>query len=238
MGKRLRQQRAGKGSPTYRSPKHIHPGPARYPPLSNETYKGKIVELLHDPGRYVPLARVVLENGVEFLTPAAEGSYVGQIIEVGPNAKPEPGNILPIENVPEGTEVFNIEIRPGDGGKLARQAGSYALVVGRTGAKTRIKLPSGKEKDIPNGSRVTIGIPAGAGRTEKPLMRAGNAYYKWKVKARKWPRVRGVAMNAVNHPFGGGSHQRRSHPSTVARETPPGRKVGHIAARRTGRRKR
>ena len=238
MGKRLRQQRAGKGSPTYRSPKHIHPGPARYPPLSNETYKGKIVELLHDPGRYVPLARVVLENGVEFLTPAAEGSYVGQIIEVGPNAKPEPGNILPIGNVPEGTEVFNVEIRPGDGGKLARQAGSYALVVGRTGAKTRIKLPSGKEKDIPNGSRVTIGIPAGAGRTEKPLMRAGNAYYKWKVKARKWPRVRGVAMNAVNHPFGGGSHQRRSHPSTVARETPPGRKVGHIAARRTGRRKR
>ena len=238
MGKRLRQQRAGRGTPTYRSPKHIHPGPARYPPLTDETLRGKVVELLHDPGRYVPLARVVLENGREFLMPAAEGMYVGQIIEVGPNAKPEPGNILPIGRVPEGTEVFNIEIRPGDGGKLARQAGSYALVVGRTGAKTRVKLPSGKEKDIPNGSRVTIGIPAGAGRTEKPLMRAGNAYYKWKVKARKWPRVRGVAMNAVNHPFGGGSHQRRSHPSTVARETPPGRKVGHIAARRTGRRKR
>ncbi len=238
MGKRLRQQRAGKGSPTYRSPKHIHPGPAKYPPLSSETLKGKIVELLHDPGRYVPLARVVLENGKEFLTPAAEGAFVGQIIEVGPGAKPEPGNILPIGSVPEGTEVFNIELRPGDGGKLARQAGSYALVLGRTGARTRIRLPSGKEKDIPNNSRVTIGIPAGAGRVEKPIMRAGNAYYKWKVKARKWPRVRGVAMNAVNHPFGGGSHQRRSHPSTVARETPPGRKVGHIAARRTGRRKR
>ena len=238
MGKRLRQQRAGRGSPTYRSPKHIHPGPAKYPPLTQETLKGKVVELLHDPGRYVPLARVVLENGREFLTPAAEGTYVGQIIEVGPAAQPAPGNIVPIGNVPEGTEVFNIELRPGDGGKLARQAGSYALIVGRTGNKTRVRLPSGKEKDIPNGSRVTVGIPAGAGRVEKPLMRAGNAYYKWKVKARKWPRVRGVAMNAVNHPFGGGSHQRRSHPSTVARETPPGRKVGHIAARRTGRRKR
>ncbi len=196
------------------------------------------MELIHDPGRYVPLARVVTEDGREFLTPAAEGVYVGKIIEIGPQAKPEPGNILPIGSVPEGTMVFNVELRPGDGGKLARQAGSYALVLGRTGAKTRIRLPSGKEKDVPNGSRVTIGIPAGAGRTEKPIMRAGNAYYKWKVKARKWPRVRGVAMNAVNHPFGGGSHQRRSHPSTVARETPPGRKVGHIAARRTGRRKR
>ncbi len=238
MGKRLRQQRAGRGTPTYRSPKHIHPGPARYPPLTNETLKGKIVELVHDPGRYVPLARVVLENGKEFLTPAAEGVYVGQVIEVGPQASPEPGNILPIGNVPEGTLVFNIELRPGDGGKLVRQAGSYAQIVGRTGNKTRVKLPSGKEKAIPNMSRVTIGIPAGAGRVEKPLMRAGTAYYKWKVKARKWPRVRGVAMNAINHPFGGGSHQRRSHPSTVARETPPGRKVGHIAARRTGRRKR
>ena len=238
MGKRLRQQRAGRGTPTYRSRKHLHPGPARYPPLSQETLRGKIVEFLHDPGRYVPLARVVMENGVEFLTPAPEGVYVGKVIEVGPEAKPEPGNIVPIGRVPEGTMVFNIELRPGDGGKLARQAGSYAVILGRTGEKTRIRLPSGKEKDVPNSSRVTIGIPAGAGRIEKPIMKAGNAYYKWKVKARKWPRVRGVAMNAVNHPFGGGSHQRKSHPSTVARETPPGRKVGHIAARRTGRRKR
>ncbi len=238
MGKRLRQQRAGRGTSVYRSPKHIHPGAAKYPPLANEKLQGKIVELLHDPGRYVPLARVVLENGKEFLTPAAEGVYVGQLIEVGPGAKPEPGNILPIGEIPEGTMVFNIEMRPGDGGKLARQAGSYALVLGRTGAKTRVRLPSGKEKDVPNTARATIGVPAGSGRTEKPLMKAGFAYYKWRVKARKWPRVRGVAMNVVNHPFGGGSHQRRSHPSTVARETPPGRKVGHIAARRTGRRKR
>ncbi len=238
MGKRLRQQRAGRGTPTYRSRKHIHPGPARYPPLSSETLKGKIVELVHDPGRYVPLARVVMENGVEFLTPAPEGVYVGQVIEIGPGAKPQPGNILPIGSVPEGTMVFNVELRPGDGGKLARQAGSYALILGRSGDKTRIRLPSGKEKDVPNTARVTIGIPAGAGRVEKPLMKAGFAYHKWKVKARKWPRVRGVAMNAVNHPFGGGSHQRKGRPSTVAREAPPGRKVGHIAARRTGRRKR
>jgi len=238
LGKRLRQQRMGRGTPTFRSPGHIHPGPAKYPPLSSETYRGRVVELIHDPGRYVPLARVVTEKGGEFLIPAAEGMYVGQIIEIGPNAKAEPGNIVPLSQVPEGTAVYNIELIPGDGGKLARQAGSYALVVGKMGDKVRVKLPSGKEKDIPAASRATIGIPAGAGRVEKPLVKAGNAYYKWKVKARKWPRVRGVAMNAASHPFGGGSHQRKSHPSTVARETPPGRKVGHIAARRTGRRKR
>jgi len=238
MGKRLRQQRAGRGSPTYRSPDHIHVGPARYPPLSRETVKAKVVDLIHDPGRYVPLARVVTERGEEFFMPAAEGMYIGEVIEVGPDAKPEPGNVVPIGKVPEGTEVFNIELRPGDGGKLARQAGSYALIVGRAGDKTIVRLPSGKEKMIPNAARVTVGIPAGAGRVEKPIMKAGNAFHKWKVKARKWPRVRGVAMNAVNHKFGGGSHQRRSHPSTVAREAPPGRKVGHIAARRTGRRKR
>ncbi|MCE4621273.1 MAG: 50S ribosomal protein L2 [Desulfurococcales archaeon] len=238
MGKRLRQQRMGKGSPTFRSPGHIHVGPAKYPPLSNETYKGRVVELIHDPGRYVPLARVVLETGQEFLMPAAEGMYVGQIIEIGSDAAPEPGNILPAGKVPEGTMVYNIEIVPGDGGKLARQAGSYALIVGKGGGKVRVRLPSGKEKEIPEAARVTIGIPAGAGRIEKPLMKAGFAYHKWKVKARKWPRVRGVAMNAASHPFGGGSHQHKGRPSTVARETPPGRKVGHIAARRTGRRKR
>ncbi len=238
MGKRLRQQRMGRGSPTFRSPRHLRVAPAKYPPLVDTTLKGRIIELVHDPGRYVPLAHVVTEDGTEFFIPAAEGMYVGQIIEIGPNAKPEPGNILPAGSVPEGTAVYNIEITPGDGGRLARQGGSYAIILGKEGGKVRVRLPSGKERTIPETARVTIGIPAGAGRIEKPLVKAGNAYYKWKVKARKWPRVRGVAMNVVSHPFGGGSHQRKSHPSTVARETPPGRKVGHIAARRTGRRKR
>ncbi|MCE4612236.1 MAG: 50S ribosomal protein L2 [Desulfurococcales archaeon] len=238
MGKRLRQQRAGKGSPTYRSPSHLRVAPAKYPPLAGETVRAKVIDLVHDPGRYVPLAHVVTEDGEEFYMPAAEGMYVGQVIQIGPDARPSPGNVLPVGRIPEGTSIFNVELRPGDGGKLARQAGSYALILGRSGGRTRIRLPSGKEKDVPNDARATIGVPAGAGRTEKPLIKAGNAYHKWKVKARKWPRVRGVAMNAVNHPFGGGSHQHKGKPSTVSRWAPPGRKVGHIAARRTGRKKR
>ncbi|MET1100930.1 MAG: 50S ribosomal protein L2 [Pyrodictiaceae archaeon] len=238
MGKRLLVQRMGRGSPTFRNRGWLRVAPARLPPLSSQTLKGRVVELRHDPGRWMPLAHIVLENGVDFWIPAAEGMYVGQIVEVGPEAKPANGNILPVGNIPEGTQIYNVEIRPGDGGKLARAPGSYAIILGRSGNKTIIQLPSGKAKEIPNTARAIIGVPAGAGRLEKPLLKAGAAYHKWKVKARKWPRVRGVAMNAVSHPHGGGSHQSPSFPTTVSRNAPPGRKVGHIAARSTGRRKR
>ncbi len=239
MGKRILVQRQGRGSPTFRSPSHLRKGPARYPTNipADQTHIGKVVALIHDPGRWTPLAKIVLENGVEFQIPACEGMYVGQTIQIGPNAKPKPGNILPVGKIPEGTPVYNIEVRPYDGGKLARQAGSYATILGRSGGKTIIQLPSGKTTLIPNQARATIGVPAGAGRTEKPLLKAGTAYHKWKRKARKWPRVRGVAMNACSHPFGGGSHQSVSFPSTVSRTSPSGRKVGHIAARRCGRKK-
>ncbi|WFO75795.1 50S ribosomal protein L2 [Desulfurococcaceae archaeon MEX13E-LK6-19] len=238
MGKRILVQRMGRGSPTFRNRGHLRVGPARYPSIPpGTTLRGRVVDLLHDPGRWVPLAKVVLENGEEFLMPAVEGMYVNQVIAIGPEAEISNGNILPVGVIPEGTQISNIEIRPGDGGKLARSSGAYAVIVGRSGSKTLIQLPSGKIKEIPNNARATIGVIAGGGREEKPLLKAGAAYHKWKVKARKWPRVRGVAMNAVSHPHGGGSHQSVSFPSTVARTAPPGQKVGHIAARRTGRRK-
>ena len=99
----------------------------------------------------------------------------------------------------------------------------------------RIKLPSGAKKIVPSGCRAMIGQVAGGGRTEKPLLKAGNAYHKFKVKRNCWPKVRGVAMNPVEHPHGGGNHQHIGHASTVRRDAPPGQKVGLIAARRTGR---
>ncbi len=237
MGKRILVQRQGRGTSTFRSPSHLRVAPARYPPLSNKTLRGRVVELVHDPGRWCPLAHVVLEDGTEFYMPAAEGMYEGQIIRIGPDAPIQNGNILPVGKIPEGTQVYNIEIRPGDGGKLARAPGASATILGRTGNQTIILLPSGKTKVVPNAARATIGAVAGAGRLEKPLLKAGAAYYKYKVKATKWPKVRGVAMNAVSHPHGGGSHQSVSFPSTVSRNAPPGAKVGHIAARRCGRKK-
>jgi len=80
-----------------------------------------------------------------------------------------------------------------------------------------------------------VGIVAGGGRIDKPMLKAGRNYHKYKAKRKSWPRVRGVAMNPVDHPFGGGNHQHIGKPSTVSRYAPPGRKVGLIAARRTGR---
>lgn len=238
MGKRIIPQRRGKASPVFKTPDHIHVAPARYPLLDpSKTYKAVVEDLIHDPGRWVPLAQVKLETGLVFYVPAVEGMYAGQIIEIGPGAKPVNGNILPIGMIPEGMQVVNIEKRPGDGGKFVRASGTYAIIVGRAGGKTQVQLPSGRVIEVPNESRAMIGVIAGGGRLEKPLLKAGAAYYKWSAKSRVWPKVRGVAMNAAFHPHGGGSHQHVGRPSTVARNTPPGRKVGHIAARRTGRRK-
>uniref|UniRef100_A0A4W3ICC1 Large ribosomal subunit protein uL2 n=1 Tax=Callorhinchus milii TaxID=7868 RepID=A0A4W3ICC1_CALMI len=88
---------------------------------------------------------------------------------------------------------------------------------------------------ISSANRAIIGVVAGGGRIDKPILKAGRAYHKYKAKRNCWPRVRGVAMNPVEHPFGGGNHQHIGKPSTIRRDAPAGRKVGLIAARRTGR---
>uniref|UniRef100_A0A8C1JAL2 Large ribosomal subunit protein uL2 n=4 Tax=Cyprininae TaxID=2743694 RepID=A0A8C1JAL2_CYPCA len=90
-------------------------------------------------------------------------------------------------------------------------------------------------KVISSANRAVVGVVAGGGRIDKPILKAGRAYHKYKAKRNCWPRVRGVAMNPVEHPFGGGNHQHIGKPSTIRRDAPAGRKVGLIAARRTGR---
>lgn len=237
MGKRILVQRMGRGTQTFRSPKHLKLAPVRYPPPSSETLRGIVVDIVHEPGRSAPIAIIKLEDGKTVHNVAVEGLRVGQIVEIGPSASPSIGNILPLRSIPEGTKICNIEVRPGDGGKLVRSGGGYATLIGKSLTHGVIVLPSGKQKQLLLDCRATIGVVAGGGRLEKPLLKAGNAYYKWKPKARKWPRVRGVAMNAVDHPHGGGSHQSESKPTAVSRNAPPGRKVGHIAARRSGRKK-
>merc|ERR1719253_709527 len=139
--------------------------------------------------------------------------------------------------MPEGTIICNVESKTGDRGTLARCSGNYAIIIAHnpdTG-KSRIRLPSGKKKIIPSVARATVGIVGGGGRIDKPMLKAGTAYHKYKAKRNSWPRVRGVAMNPVEHPHGGGNHQHIGHPSTVRRDSVPGQKVGLIAARRTGR---
>ena len=147
------------------------------------------------------------------------------------------GNVLPVNSMPEGTIVSNCESKFGDRGTLARASGTSAIIIGHSedGKKTRVRLPSGVRKSIQGGCRAMVGVVAGGQRTDKPMLRANTSYYRSHAKKRNWPRVRGVAMNPVEHPHGGGNHQHIGKASTVKRGTSAGRKVGLIAARRTGR---
>ena len=146
------------------------------------------------------------------------------------------GNILPVNAMPEGTIISNVEAKLGDRGSLARASGASAIIIGHSedGEKTRVRLPSGVRKTILGNCRAMVGVIAGGQRTDKPLLKAANSYFKNKAKRNRWPVVRGVAMNPVDHPHGGGNQQHIGHPSTVSREAPPGQKVGLVAARRTG----
>jgi ribosomal protein L2 len=152
-------------------------------------------------------------------------------------AKINIGNVLPINKIPEGTTICNVELYPGDKGQFARTSGTFATIIGHSedGSKTRVKLPSGVKKTVTGDARAMIGIVAGGGRNEKPILKAARAYYAQKPKRKMWPVVRGVSMNPVEHPHGGGNHQHVGHSTCIARNAPAGQKVGLIAARRTGR---
>ncbi len=234
MGKRIISQNRGRGTPTYTSPSHKYRAEIKHLKFTTETIAAKILDILHDPARNGPVALVELPNGKKEYVLAVEGLGTGDMIYAGDDVSIAPGNTTFLKNIPEGTPICNIEAQPGDGGKFARASGTFALVVSREEDKVLVQMPSGKLKWFHPMCRATIGVVAGGGRTDKPFVKAGKKYHKMKSKAAKWPRVRGVAMNAVDHPFGGGKHQHVGRPKTVSRNAPPGRKVGSIAARRTG----
>jgi large subunit ribosomal protein L2 len=130
--------------------------------------------------------------------------------------------------------VCNIELQPGDGGKIARSSGAYATVVGHTPQGTIIKLPSKKKKYIADNCKATIGVVSGAGRTDKPMLKAGSMFHLMKAKGHKYPRTRGRAMGAYVHPYGSSKRSARRG-TTTSHGAPPGQKVGLIAARGAGR---
>jgi len=237
MGHRLIQQNRGRGTPTYRAPSHKFRAELKHVKVDgNETVKGLVKDIVHDPARSAPVARVLLDNDEERYILVPEGVYVGQEIACGASAEIKPGNSLPLAEIPEGIPICNIESIPRSGGQFARSSGVYAILIAHDVGKTVVQLPSGEMKWLNPQCMATIGVVAGGGRTDKPFVKAGKKYHKMKSKAGKYPRVRGVAMNVVDHPFGGGGWQHPGRPKTVSRNTPPGRKVGSIAARRTGKR--
>jgi len=236
MGKRILVQRKGHGNLWARSPSHRHIGKVKYRPFKEgETQiKFKVLNFVHSPGRCAPTAKIQYEDNTKDLWLPPEGVYEGQEFIQAKTGPVEVGNILPLKEMPLGTLVFNIESTPQDGGKFARASGVAAIVRNRSGNKVELLFRSKKTKWINENCLATVGVVAGGGRTDKPFLKAGNRFYNVQSKAKKWPVVRASAMNASDHPFGGGRHKHPHIPTTTSRNAPPGRKVGLIAARRTG----
>ena len=235
MGKRLIQQRRGRTKSKFNAPSHRFKGKVKY--LQNrEVQEGTVEDIIHDSGRTAPLASVRLADNKKILTLAPEGVEVGAKIKFTDNKNDvDAGNILSIGKIPEGIPIYNIELFPGDGGKLVRAGGSNATVVSHDKNKTVVQLPSGQFKTLDSSCRATVGIIAGGGRKDKPFLKAGKKHIAYRKRGKQHPVVRGVAMNPVAHPHGGGGHQHVGKPYTVKRGASPGRKVGSIAAKRTGR---
>jgi len=244
MGRIIRGQRKGQGSIFTSNTKHRKGACGLRVFDYAERYgyvRGVVKDIIHDPGRGAPVAKVQFTDRYRYKKTncqwtATEGTYTGQFIYCGKKAQLVPGNILPLADMPPGTVINNCEKLQGDKGKFAKTSGGFAQIIGHIeGAdKTRLRLPSGQKKTITSFARASIGIVSGGGRIDKPMLKAGRAFHKYKAKRNSWPKVRGVAMNPVEHPHGGGNHQHIGHPSTVRRDSVPGQKVGLIAARRTG----
>ena len=233
MGKNLITQRRGRGYGRYRSPRHLKFTNARHPRVREGN--GVIVDLKHEAGRIAPLAKVRMD-GKEFWMLAPDGAWVGQEVAIGSTSSITAGNSMAVSELPEGTIVYNVELQPGDGGKLVRTAGNAATIVSH-GTKTVILLPSGQFKEVDNMCKATVGLVAGGGHKEKPFAKSGKKFHAYGSKSKAYFKVKGVAMNAVDHPHGGGAHPHVGTQSSVGRNTPPGRKVGNLAPKKKPRKK-
>jgi large subunit ribosomal protein L2 len=240
MGKQIRVQRRGRGGSNFRAHTFRRIAPAKFPVFSttHPSLKGTVREIMHEPARGAPLALIEFTDGTACCLPATEGLFINQGIIVGGDASPHVGNILHLGRIPEGTLISSVELHPGDGGRLAKSSGTYCLVVAHTPQGTELRLPSGKSLYMNDQCRAVVGVVAGAGRTEKPFLKAGTVWKLMQTRGRYWPTVSGQKMISASHPHGGGRHKHSGKPTTVGRNTPPGRKVGMIAARQTGRAKR
>lgn len=241
MGKRIIAQRRGRGTSTYRSHSHRFKAEIKHRKFDEtekkSLIKGKIMDFVHCPGHTAPLALINYEDGVKKFILAPENTKVNDEIESGFTSAPKPGNTLPLQNIPEGTLIHNVETRPGDGGKLCRSSGTFARVLTKSSAGVIIELPSKKQKLFNSNCRATLGIIAGSGRVEKPFIKAGKKYHAMKARGRLYPRTSGVAMNAVDHPYGSGRGRQHTKIKPASPHAPPGRKVGPVSSRRTGRKK-
>lgn len=243
MGKRIIQQRRGRGTSTYRAHGFRFAGKTSYNFYDKGgKIEGEVIDFVHSKGHSAPLMKVRYDNGKEALIPAFEGCYVGKRIVINQEDKVNKneisnGNAYMLKNLPEGSQIYNIELTPGDSGKIVKSAGSFATVVSHLKGFVKVLLPSKKEKLINENCRAFLGQIGGAGRREKPFLKAGAKFMAMKKKNKLYPKVSGVAMSTVDHPFGGTRSLRKGRPTVAPHNAPPGRKVGMIRARHTGRNK-
>ena len=153
----------------------------------------------YDPNRTANIALIAYVDGQKAYILAPEGLKVGQKIMNGPEAEIETGNCLPLENIPVGTQIHNIELQPGKGGQLVRAAGNAAQLMAKEGKYATLRLPSGEMRMVPIKCRATVGV---IGNGEHALVNIGKAGRKRHMGVR--PTVRGVVMNPCDHPHGGG----------------------------------
>lgn len=159
----------------------------------------KVAAIEYDPNRNARIALLHYRDGEKRYVIAPVGVEVGTVVESGPGADIKPGNALPLRNIPVGTVVHCIEMKPGAGAKIARSAGASVQLMAKEGAHAQLRLPSGEYRLVPLDCRATVGQ---VGNTEAELVKWGKAgRNRWRGVR---PTTRGVAMNPVDHPLGGG----------------------------------
>lgn len=159
----------------------------------------KVAAIEYDPNRTARIALLHYLDGEKRYIIAPAGLQVGQMVESGPDADIKVGNALPLANIPAGTVVHNIELQPGKGGQLVRSAGTSAQIVAKEGSYVTLRLPSGEFRMVHQNCRATIGQVGNLEHENIVVGKAGRSRHLGKR-----PHVRGVAMNPVDHPHGGG----------------------------------
>lgn len=232
MGKRIISQARGKGSLSYRVRKRAYRYTVGYPIKEG---KADIKKIIHSPAHSAPLIEYSID-GTVFHNVAFNNAVLGEAIKIGGNEIKE-GNVLMLKDIPTGTRIFNIEKHPGDGGKMARAAGSSGVVHKVYDFnKIGVVMPNRNELILDGLCRASVGVVAGDGKKHKPFMKAGAMFYKAKSRNKLWPRTSAIKTNAIDHPFGSG-RGKRAKPKIAKRNAPAGARVGHIRPRRTGARR-
>jgi large subunit ribosomal protein L2 len=160
---------------------------------------GKVATIEYDPNRSSRIALITYADGEKRYILQPSGLKVGDTLVAGPNVDILPGNALPLKNIPLGTQLHNVELKPGKGGQIARSAGSSVQLVAKEGDYATVKMPSGETRKIFSECYATIGQVGNIDHENVSIGKAGRS--RWKGQR---PHVRGVAMNPVDHPLGGG----------------------------------